>query len=121
MAVGAAQSNQDTVGVPGDAGDSAAKGLLEVLGHPPIVLFFKVTDGSNSSTASDGELRFVGRPAYACGSSVDTEEDEGGAPGAVRGLPDVCVAVLRAGDNLARVRSNVNAGDQLVVATQLVI
>lgn len=60
MAVGAAQSNQDTVGVPGNAGDSAAKGLLEVLRHPPVVLFFKVADGSNSSTATDGKLGFVG-------------------------------------------------------------
>lgn len=121
MAVGAAQSNQHTVGVPSDAGDSAAKGLLEVLRHPPIILFFKVADGSNSSTTTDGKLCLVGRPAYACGSSVDAKEDEGGSPGAVRGLPDVCVAVLRAGDNLARVGSDIDAGDKLVVATQLVV
>lgn len=115
MAVGAAQSDQDTVGVPGDAGDSAAKGLLQVLGHPPVVLFLKVADGSNPGTATDGELCLVRRPSHTCSGSVDAEEDESRAPGAVRGLPDVCVAVLRAGDNLARVGSNVDACDELVV------
>lgn len=101
MAVGAAQSNQDTVGVPGDAGDSAAKRLLQVLRDPPVVLFLKVTDSGNPSTTTDGKFRLVGRPTHTCSGSVDTEEDESGAPGAVGGFPDVCVAVLRAGDNLA--------------------
>lgn len=121
MAVGTSQSDQDTVGVPGDAGDGAAKGLLQVLGYPPVVLFLKVADGSNPSTASDGELCLVRRPSHTCSGSVDAEEDESGAPGAVGGFPDVCVAVLRAGDNLARVGSNVDAGDELVVTAQLVV
>lgn len=121
MAVGAAQGKQDAVGVPGDAADGAAEGLLEVLGHPPIVLLFKVADSGNSSTAADGELGLVGRPAHTRGSSVDAQEDEGGAPGAVGRLPDVGVAVLRAGDNLARVGGNVDSGDELVVAAQLVV
>ena len=121
MAVGTSQSDQDTVGVPGDAGDGAAKGLLQVLGYPPVVLFLKVADGSNPSTASDGELCLVRRPSHTCSGSVDAEEDESGAPGAVGGFPDVCVAVLRAGDNLARVGGNVDAGNELVVAAQLVV
>lgn len=121
MAVGAAQSDQNTVGVPSDAGDSAAKGLLQVLGHPPVVLLLKVANGSNSCTTTDGELCLVGRPSHACSSSVDAEEDECGAPGTVGGLPDVCVTVLRAGDNLARVGSNVDAGDELVVTAQLIV
>ena len=120
MAVGTSQSDQDTVGVPGDAGDGAAKGLLQVLGYPPVVLFLKVADGSNPSTASDGELCLVRRPSHTCSGSVDAEEDESGAPGAVGGFPDVCVAVLRAGDNLARVGGNVDAGNELVVTAQLI-
>jgi hypothetical protein len=80
MAVGAAQSNQDTVRVPGDAGDSAAKRLLQVLRDPPVVLFLKVTDSSNSCTATDSELCLVGGPTHTCSGSVDAEEDESGAP-----------------------------------------
>ena len=80
MAIGAAQSNQDTVGVPADAGDGAAEGLLQVLGHPPIVLLLKVADSSNPSTTADSELGLVGRPSHACSGSVDAEKDEGGAP-----------------------------------------
>lgn len=56
VSIGAAEGKQDTVGVPGNAGDGAAERLLEVLGHPPVVLFLKVADSSNSGTAADGKL-----------------------------------------------------------------
>jgi hypothetical protein len=121
VAIGASQGQQDAVGVPGNTRDGAAERLFEVLGHPPVVLLFKVADSCNTSTATHGKLCLIGRPSHTSSGSVDAEEDEGGAPGAVRGLPHIGVAVLRTGHNLARIGSNIDTGNELVVAAQLVV
>lgn len=122
VAVGAASGEQHAVGVPGNAGDGGAQRLLQVLGHPPVVLLLEVADGNDAGARADGELALVRAPADASGCAVDAEEHEGRLPlAALAGLPDVGVAVLRAGDNAATVRGDVDAGDQLVVSAELIL
>lgn len=122
VAIGAAGGEQHAVGVPGDAGDSGAERLLQVLGHPPVVLFFKVADGDNTGTRADGKLALVRAPADAGCCTVDTEEDESWLPLAgLTGLPDVGIAVLRAGHDTAAVRGDIDTGDELIVAAELIL
>jgi len=65
-----------------------------VFGDPPVIFLFKIADGNCTSTGANGEFRGVGRPADECGSSVETEENEGWFPGSVRGgLPNEGVTV----------------------------
>lgn len=122
MSIGTAKGEEDTVGVPRDTGDGAAERLLQVLRDPPVVFLFEVADSSDTSTTTDGKLGLAWAPSHARGCSVDAQQDEGGTPCASgRGLPDISVAVLRARDNLARARGDVNTSDQLVVSTELVL
>ena len=122
VAVGAASGKQHAVGVPGDAGDSGAQRLLQVLGHPPVVLLLKVADGNDAGSRAHGELALIWAPAHTCGSAVDTQEHKSRLPLAgLAGLPDVSVAVLRAGHDALAVRGDVDAGDQLVVAAELIL
>lgn len=122
MAVGAAGGEQHAVGVPGDAGDGGTQRLLQVLGHPPVVLLLKVADGNDAGSRAHSELALVRAPAHTCGSAVDTQEHKGRLPLAgLAGLPDVSVTVLRAGHDALAVRGDVDAGDQLVVATELIL
>lgn len=93
VAVGRAGAEQDAVGVPGDRGDGAADGLLQVLRHPPVVLLLEVANGDDARAAADGELGLRGRPAHAGRGAVDAEQDERRLPAGGCGLPDVGVAV----------------------------
>lgn len=63
VCIGRTGSQQNRVGMPGNAGDGAADRLLEVLGHPPVVLLLKVADGNDAVTGTDGEFGFRRRPA----------------------------------------------------------
>lgn len=122
MAVRAAGGEKHAVRVPCDTGDGGAERLLQVLGHPPVVLFLEVADGDDAGSGADGELGFVGAPAHTSGSTVDTEKYERGLPlASLAGFPDVGVAVLRAGHNAAAVRGDVDAGNELVMATELIL
>ncbi|KFY43017.1 hypothetical protein V494_02132, partial [Pseudogymnoascus sp. VKM F-4513 (FW-928)] len=71
MGVGGARGEEHGVGVPGDGGDGAADGLLDVLGYPPVVLLFEVADGDDAGAGADGELGFGGRPAHEGRGAVD--------------------------------------------------
>lgn len=64
--------------MPGNGCDGASNGLLDVLGNPPVILFLEVTDGNDPGTRANGELGLGGRPTYKRGSTVDSEENEGG-------------------------------------------
>ncbi|OSS55079.1 hypothetical protein B5807_01812 [Epicoccum nigrum] len=121
VAVGRAGGQQHAVGVPGDGGDGAADGLLDVLADPPVVLFLEIAHGDEAGAAADGELCLRGRPAHARGRAVDAQQDERGLPPRGRRLPHVRVAVLRARHDLAAVGRNVHARDRLVVARQLIL
>lgn len=63
--------------MPSDGRDGASDGLLEVLGHPPVIFFLEIADGYDAGARTDGELLLGGRPADECGGAVDAEEDEG--------------------------------------------
>lgn len=93
MGIGGAGGEEDGVGVPGDGGDGAADGLLDVLGYPPVVLLFEVADGYDAGAGADGEFGFGGGPANKGRGAVDAEEDEGGLVAVGGGLPDEGVAV----------------------------
>lgn len=80
VSVGAAEGEEDTVGVPCDTGDGAAERLLQVLRNPPIVLFLKVADGGDASTTAHRKLGLARAPSDASGCSVNAQQDEGGAP-----------------------------------------
>ena len=88
-----ASSEQDGVGVPGEGGDGASNGLLEVLGDPPVILFFEVADSDDAGAGADGELAFRGRPADKGGGAIDAEKDESWLPACWGGFPDVGVSV----------------------------
>lgn len=122
VAVGAAGGEQHAVGVPGDAGDGGAQRLLQVLGHPPVILLLEVADGDDAGAGADGELALVRAPTHAGSGAVDSQQDERWLPlAALARLPNVGVAVLRAGHNTAAVGCDVDTGDQLVVATKLIL
>ena len=93
MSIGAATCEEHAVGVPSDGGHGGPDGLLEVLGHPPVVFGLEVADGNGAGAATDSEFGLGGRPADGCGGTVEAEEDESGLPAGGSRLPDVCIAV----------------------------
>ena len=82
MRICAAGGEKDRIGVPGESGDGAANGFLEVLADPPVVFGLEVADCYYAGAGADGEFRFGGGPA-----------DEGGFPACWGGFPDVGIAV----------------------------
>ena len=79
--------------MPCNGRDGAADRLLDVLGHPPVVLLFEVADGDDAGAGADGEFGLGGGPAHEGRGAVDAQEDEGGLV-SVRGrFPDEGVAV----------------------------
>lgn len=60
VGVGGAGREEDAVGVPGEREHRRAQWLLEVLGHPPVVLLLKVADGDGARARADGEFGLVG-------------------------------------------------------------
>lgn len=142
MGVGGARCQEDGVGVPGEGGDGTANGLLQMLRNPPVILLLKIADGDHTSSRTDGKLLLGRRPPHKGGCAVDAEQDEGRLPASSGLLPDIGIAVYRvdwellvgrievnhfwrmltlgASDNTATVGSNVNTGDSLVVALQLI-
>lgn len=121
MSVCTSDTKQYRVGMPCDTGDCAAQWLFQVLRHPPIVLFLEIAYGCDSCSTSYSKLGLARAPAYTSRGSVDAQQDQSWPPRTIRSrFPDVGVAVLRAGHNLARVWCNVDASDELVVASQLV-
>lgn len=121
MGVGRAGGQEHRVGVPVDRGDGAADGLLQVLRDPPVVLLLEVADGDDAVAGADGELGLGGRPADKGGGPGDAEEDEGRLVSGGRRLPDKGVSVLRACDDAATGRGDVDAGDGLIMAVQLIL
>ena len=79
--------------MPGDGGNGAADGLLQVLRHPPVVFFLKVANRDETSARTDSELSLGRSPADAGGGTVNAEEDESGFPTLGGGFPDVRIAV----------------------------
>lgn len=71
MRICAAGSEKDGIRVPGERGDGAADGFLEVLADPPVVFGLEVTDCYYAGAGADGEFRFGGGPADKGGGAVD--------------------------------------------------
>lgn len=116
LGIRAPRGDQDVVRVPIDGQDRGPQRFLEVLGDPPIVLLVKGTDGDRPRSAAHGELVLVRAPLDTGRRAVDSEENEGGFPGAGFVLgPDVGVTVLRAGHDTVRSGSPGDGGDELVV------
>lgn len=93
-----------------------------MLGYPPVVLFFEVADCDDPSSTSHGKLGLVGRPSHARCSSVDSQQYQSRLPASLwGGLPDVCISVLRAGDNPTGRGSDVDASDCFVVTAKFVL
>lgn len=93
-----------------------------MLGYPPVILFFEVADCDDPSSTSHGKLGFVGRPSHARCSSVDSQQYQSRLPTSLwGGLPDVCISVLRAGDNPTGRGSDVDASDCFVVTAKFVL
>lgn len=91
--VGRTGGEEDRVWVPGESGDSAADGLLDVFADPPVIFGFEVTNGDDAGTGADGEFLLIGRPAHEGGGAIDPEENECGFPTRRGRFPDVSVAV----------------------------
>lgn len=93
-----------------------------MLGYPPVILFFEVADCDDPSSTSHGKLGLVGRPSHARCSSVDSQQYQSRLPTSLwGGLPDVCISVLRAGDNPTGRGSDVDASDCFVVTAKFVL
>ena len=86
--------------MPGESGDGAADGFLEVLADPPVVFGFEVADCYYAGAGAYSEFRFGGGPADEGCGAVDAEEDEGGLPACGGGFPDVRIAVCCGVDKL---------------------
>lgn len=122
MSIRRSSCQQHSIRMPCHSCDSRSKRLLQVLAHPPIVLLFKVADCNDPRAASNSKLVLQRAPSYTGGSPVDSQQHQSWLPSALRGrLPDVGVAVLRACDDAAAVRCNVNARHKLVVAAKLIL
>ena len=93
MRIRAASGKKDRIGMPGERGDGAADGFLQVFADPPVVFGLEVADCYYAGARADGEFRFRGRPADEGGGAVDAQEDEGGFPACRGGFPDVGIAV----------------------------
>lgn len=70
---------------------------------------------SSPGTVTDGKLVLVWAPLDASRSSVDTQENEDGLPPLVGWRPDVCVTILRTGNDTVGVRGPRDRSDELVV------
>lgn len=73
--------------------DGGADRLLDMLGHPPVVLLFEIADCDDRGAATNGEFGLGGGPADKGGGAVDAQEDEGWFVAGRGGLPDECVTV----------------------------
>ena len=93
MRIRGTSSKKDRVGVPGDAGDGAADGLLQVLRDPPIVLLLEVADGNDTIAGADGKLGFVRRPAHKGRGPADSQQDQGRLVTGGRGFPNESITV----------------------------
>ena len=88
VCIGRAGGEENGVRMPGDGGDGAADGLLQVLRDPPVVLLLEVTDGDDAVAGANSELGLARRPPdKGCGTG-DSEEDEGRLVSVRGGLPD---------------------------------
>ena len=56
MGVGGSGREKDGIRMPIERGDSALDRLLEMLGYPPVILLFEVTDCYHTSTGPNSEL-----------------------------------------------------------------
>jgi hypothetical protein len=97
MGISRPRRQQDRVRVPGQGGDCAPDGLLQMLRNPPIVLFLEVADRNHSSPGSDGKLLLGRRPSHKRRGPVDSEKDQSWLPARGSFLPDVGVAVWQVG------------------------
>lgn len=70
--VGGSCGQENRVRMPCQCGDCTANGLLQVLRHPPVILFFKIADGDQPRTGSNSELLLGGRPSNKRSCAVDT-------------------------------------------------
>ena len=143
VGVSRAGGEEHGVGVPRDAGNGAANRLLQVLRYPPVILLFKVADGNDAVAGADGELGLRRGPSHKGSGSVDAKKHQGGFVARGRRLPDQGVAVYRSSACLAMrlamrlrersvrtlgachdattARSNVDAGDRLVMSLELIL
>ena len=73
------------------------------------------------STASNGELVFIGTPFHVGRCTIDTQQNEGWLPDQLSSLcvgsllPDVGVTILSGGDDTIRVGGPVDGGDLFIM------
>lgn len=79
--------------MPRQCRDGAADRLLQMLRHPPVILFLKIAHCDQACPGSDGEFLLRRRPPNKGCRSVDSEQDEGRLPAGRRGFPDIGVAI----------------------------
>merc|ERR1719219_3197877 len=98
LEVRGAGSEEDVVGVPVQAGHGGLERLLDVFGHPPVVVLLVVTDRNDLGSAAHSELVLLRAPPDTGCRPVNPEEYQGVFPLAIRLLhPDVGVPVTGAG------------------------
>merc|ERR1712183_510400 len=100
LEVRGAGGEEDVVGVPVQAGHGGLEGLLDVFGHPPVIVLLVVTDRDDLGSAAHSELVLLRAPPDTGCSPVDPEQYQGVFPLAIRLLhPDIGVPVTGAGHN----------------------
>lgn len=129
--------------MPGQREHRRTERLLDVFGHPPVVLFFEVAYRNYAGTGTNSKLRFVRRPADVCGCAVDAEEDERWFPAGWGGLPNEGIAIwgvainsraicgnlssreglhtLRTGNNPPALRGNIHTCHSLIMSDEFLL
>jgi hypothetical protein len=95
--------------------------LLNVFGHPPIVILLKIADGYNLSTAPNSKLVLLRRPLHMSGSTVNSKDDKSGLPLIVLEGPHVRITILRARHNAVGLWSPINSSYNLIVLSEFVL
>lgn len=143
MSIRASGSEKDRIRVPGKREYRRTERLLDVFGHPPVVLFFEVAHSDYAGAGTNSKLRFVRRPADVCGRAVDAEENEGWFPAGWGGLPNEGIAVwnvainsrvicgnlssreglhtLRTGNNPPALRGNIHTRHSLIMPDEFLL
>jgi hypothetical protein len=95
--------------------DDSGLVLLDVLGHPPVIVLLKVANTHTFGSRSHSKLVLFGTPFHVSSSSVDTKNYKYWLPFVAIQRPYVGITIVRARHDSVGLGSPVNSSYNLVV------